>query len=532
MEAEKRVNSEKLILSLVGLVVISVMATAAPARREGRVAVMENGEATTVYLHGDEFFHWETNAEGNWVERQADGKYAKVPALSNEEINRQRRLSPIYRAQQEMTANAAATASKPARGVVILVNFSNISFTTNTDNIRDAIGLEGYTNTAVGAIGSAHDYFKAASNGKYAPEFDVWGPYTLSNTSGYYGGSSGTDLGYLMANEACSLAYADGKSFAPYSTANYEVDYVYIIYAGYDGAQNGANTVWAHAYDVSYHVNRQGRTYGGYSIGKYACSSELMGNTGNNQNGIGTFCHEFSHILGLPDYYVTGYGTKSNPNYDLTNGYWSLMDYGCYNNNGWTPCLYSAYDRYFMGWETPVLLNAACNDTVPINGSGDGSTRMITPTGKMALYTYADSVWYIENRQNQGWDAYLPGHGLIITRVRYNSSVWSENVVNNSTPMLYDIKEAGGKLSYFGDPSDPYPGTMNVTTYTPTGNYTMSEINELSDGRVAFKFMGGMEPTAIEDCRLKNEDRRIKIVDGMVVIEREGRRYNILGKML
>lgn len=58
--------------------------------------------------------------------------------------------------------------------------------------------------------------------------------------------------------------------------------------------------------------------------------------------GIGTFCHEFSHCLGLPDFYDTNY----NGHFGMAS--WSLMDSGSYNDDGYTPIGYSAYEKEFM----------------------------------------------------------------------------------------------------------------------------------------------------------------------------------------
>ena len=506
---------------IVGLAV-SLLAVAAPARRSGRSTLLPNGDSMTVYTHGDEFFHWETDAKGNWIERQKDGSYLQVPALSESEIRARRMASPAWR---EAQAHRTAAAVMPQRGVIILVSFSNLDFTTNTDSLKLALTQHGFTNDR-GAVGSASDYFALCSNGRYTPEFDVWGPYKLSQTYSHYAGSTGMANGPAMAREACDSAVVDGKSFAPYTTSAKTVPFVFILYAGKDWAMGNPGYVWAHQYYIN-------SSHGGYTIQKYACSSEIGGNPtdGLYPNGIGTFCHEFSHILGLPDYYVTGNDASSNPNYDYTNGMWNLMDYGCYNNGGWTPCLYSAYDRYFMGWETPQLLNAAYNDTVPVTGSvTGGSTRVITAGGTMPSSTYRDWAWYIENRQQTGWDAYLPGHGLIVTKVQYNSSSWGGNIVNNNSPMLYDIQEAGGKLDYFGSPSDPFPGTYKVRTYTPTGSYTLSEITEQPDGKVTYKFMGGV--TGLTEEQVEGKKAKVVLKDGIVVIQRDNSYYTLTGQQI
>ena len=42
----------------------------------------------------------------------------------------------------------------------------------------------------------------------------------------------------------------------------------------------------------------------GVTVDTYACGSELMGISGKTLDGIGTMCHEYSHCLGLPDFYA------------------------------------------------------------------------------------------------------------------------------------------------------------------------------------------------------------------------------------
>jgi hypothetical protein len=44
------------------------------------------------------------------------------------------------------------------------------------------------------------------------------------------------------------------------------------------------------------------------------------------------------------------------------------MDYGSYNNNGVTPPNYSGYDKYYLGWVTPTIMNSAENVTLPADG--------------------------------------------------------------------------------------------------------------------------------------------------------------------
>ena len=105
-----------------------------------------------------------------------------------------------------------------------------------------------------------------------------------------------------MVVEACKAI--DGQvDFRDYDLyGNGEVDSVYFIYAGKGEADGGdAGTIWPHSWNLS----DQGRSLNldGVDIQGYACSPELDGS--GKLNGMGTPCHEFAHVLGLPDLYCT-----------------------------------------------------------------------------------------------------------------------------------------------------------------------------------------------------------------------------------
>jgi len=281
-------------------------------------------------------------------------------------------------------------------------------------------------------------------------------------------------------------ADAEGCNFANYDEdGDGKVDNVNVIFAGYsEAAGAGANCIWPHKWDI-YSANRLTLTLDGKQISKYSCSNELRGTSGSNSAGIGTFCHEFSHILGMPDYY----DTKSSGNGDKTPKSWSLMDCGNYNDNCQRPPLYSIFDKCYMGWTSvPSLLpkDAALTFTMPV---GTAYAKQITGTTSSKPYTSTDTVYYIENRQqsNNIFDQGLPGHGMLIWRVIYTSP-WS---TPNSTAGIvrYTIISATG-----GDPvenqRDPYPGYNNVTSKTLWPGCAFSQITE-SNGNITFNFNGG-----------------------------------------
>ena len=196
----------------------------------------------------------------------------------------------------------------------------------------------------------------------------------------------------------------------------------------------------------------------GVYLWRYACSTELYGTEESNiLDGIGTICHEFSHVLGLQDLYDTDYeksgGESNHP------GDWSIMAGGSYLNNSRTPAGYSLYERYSIGFSSPEVINAESSITLeplPLSNKGyriDSSVK--------------DEFFLLENRQpNQfKWDAYLPGHGMLVQRVdSTNKSVWQRNQVNaNPSHNYFVLLRAGGSGYNVASAADPFPGTNKVT---------------------------------------------------------------------
>ena len=302
----------------------------------------------------------------------------------------------------------------------------------------------GGTRYNIKAEGSVRQYFINQSCGQYQPQFDVVGPFTVSKDMSYYGSndSQGNDKHpEIMVQEACELAHEAGVDFSQYDNNNDgKVDFVYVLYAGFGEADGGpATTIWPHSFHLSYagvSLRLDGKT-----VDLYACSSELN-YVSKKRAGIATFCHEFSHVLGLPDLYTT------NSAKHKTCGAWDIMDYGQYNNDGNTPPSYSGYERMFFGWTTPRVINQplnvtikelqANNDVCVMTSSGEFSGKGNDPN---------PTIFYVlEYRQQVGWDKYIKGHGLMITKINYTFNKWSGNTVNNSAASMgVDIIEADGK---------------------------------------------------------------------------------------
>ena len=514
----------KKIFSFFAVILCVFTLQAVPAYRGLITVEQPDGTTIEIYNVGDEFFHYKTTEDGYLVKENAQGifEYAelsadnaikpigiKARAIAERTPDEKMLLNKLQRsvmpqklalqtntqqrALRSVTPKSAGTVALVPRALVLLVNFNDKSINVNHTRqlFDDMLNKKGFS--ANGGTGSARDYFIAQSDSAYKPQFDVFGPYNLTKSMSYYGenDADGNDKRPdQMVVDACALAYADGVNFANYDADNDgKVDNIYVFYAGYGEASGASeNTIWPHSWQI-YPGNVTGTLkYNGKTLGLYACNSELNGKSGSTMDGIGTFCHEFSHVIGMPDYYDTQYG----PNKDKTLGDFNLMDGGCYNNNGCTPPNYSAFDRWYMGWMTPTIMKVAENVQLE-NLASSNSARMVTGTGTApsSATSSTNLVWYFENRQQTGWDKYLPAHGMLVTKVKYNSTAWKTNAVNDGATMYCDIVEADGVKSSAGDGGDTYPGTSNIRTYTPTGTYALTSIAENS-GVISFKFMGGV----------------------------------------
>ena len=143
---------------------------------------------------------------------------------------------------------------------------------------------------------------------------------------------------------------------------------------------------------------------------------------------------------------------------------------------------------------TPTILNTPANITLDEIQSSN-SAYLVSSTGGHNLNSTSPnpSTFYLfENRQNVGWDAYLPGHGMLVTKITYNANKWSQNTVNNTaSSMGVDIIEADGKSSAYGDSGDTYPNGSSYTSFIPSADYPITDITE-SNQVISFSFMGGI----------------------------------------
>lgn len=545
----------KRFLTLAAMFMLAASAFAVPAKRVKRQVQQPDGSVLTVMLRGDENFHYTSTEDGQPLVQRADGAYCyatldsngkltasaqvahdvesrgaaelsflnyytaesqKVRSLGMERAKQRnaRRMArlanrgvvdasgkPVRRVMAGATGGEGIGVTGKRKGLVILVNFKDKKMQSKHTQAEwnDYFNKVGYNK--YGNNGSVHDYFYAQSYGKLDLEFDVIGPVTVSKNMASYGANDaqGNDIDPAgMIKEACELAYAKEKmDMSQYDwDGDGAVDQVYVIYAGYGEAAGGEkNTIWPHEWDI------EGGGYslvlGGQRIRTYACSSELNGGNGTDISGIGTACHEFSHCMGIPDFYDTAGGGCFGMDA------WDLMDYGSYGGDGYEPTGYNTYEKWVSGWIEPTILTEPCyiKNMKPLSDAPEACV-VFNEANKNEYYIF-------ENRQLKGTDVALPNHGMLVIHVDYDQKVWFDNEVNNtSNHQRFTVVPADNKLTSETVTGDTYPGTTKSTELTDTSKPAATLFNANSDGRkflgkpvteitekeglISFTFMGGV----------------------------------------
>lgn len=484
---------KKIILSI-ALAMLTLTASAVPARRTQRTLTLSDGTQVTATLSGDENYHYWKTADGRAFVMNEEN----IP----QEISLQQAQSKLQAKVQARNAHRIAKRTKrkaawgaetnpisgERKGLVILVNYKDKKMQHTQAEYNDYFNKAGYSDN--NCTGSVRDYFLSQSYGKFSLDFDVMGPVTLSKNLSYYGDndSDGNDKHAAeMVAEAVKLAVS-GIDLKRYDwDGDGYVDQVYVVYAGYgEHADAPANTIWPHEFELSeaakYNDGPGALTINGVTIDTYACSSELRGSSGNKMDGIGTACHEFSHCLAIPDMYDT---SADGENFGMN--VWDLMDYGSYNGEdgyGETPAPFTSYERMYCGWLTPVELTQPCN----VNDMPAITKEPVAYLIRNDNPKFPGEYYLLENHQQESWDAYAPAHGMLVLHVDFNSNAWKQNTVNNvASHQRMTIIPADGKLSHYNTAGDTWPGTSKKTALTDSSNPAAKLYNLNSNGR---KFMG------------------------------------------
>lgn len=500
-------------------------AFAIPARLELRTVTQPDGSSINIRVSGDEYLHFTITDDGYILTLDADGFYrlasidpegmiVSTGILPDKKIAYGTKLSDIDTGAIKTLREAAGKAPRmgvksrlgayPTSGSpripVFLVEYSDVKFSQDFDVKEYFTNMMTQDNFDMfGGTGSATQYFSDQSDGKFTPQFDIYGPVTLPETQDYYGNNygQGWDMkAHYMVSHAAKILDPD-VDFSQYDAdKDGDVDFVYVFYAG-QGEHNkgGENTVWPHAGNLKQVADFVFLDKVWFN--RYACSNEMEGDM---PNGLGPFVHEYSHILGLSDLYAE---PEIVTDRDFTPGPYSVMDYGCYNNDSRTPPNYSAYERNELGWNKPIKLEEPMNVTLNEISTGDFGILNISPYTEYYLF---------ENRQQTGWDFALPAHGMVVWHVDIYKN-YGSTLNSDRDHQSVDLIEANGEPGFLKYAADfTFPGTTGKTEFTSETDPALltsagepidmpiTDISESEEGVISFKVAGGVpeEPDDIE----------------------------------
>ncbi len=415
------------------LLLASLLLWAVPARKVRRVVTLADGSRVWATMLGNSEYSFYVTDEGDTLVQALDsisGANCLRRKLAGEAD-----VMTMRKAVRRRVGSAETAPLKP-HGVkyvpVVLVEFADKAFSVREtpEEVRAYYDLycngtrDGNLYTGHGSYGSIRDYFIDQSEGDFLPEFVPIGPVKLDSAYAYYGADRGSQHDVKLSSfrsEAIAKAITEVSDWSPFDNDNNgSVDMVFFVYAGL-GQNNGGdvNTIWPQETTQSTYIDSK----------KFATSAvccELMpaswDDNGNvlttAADGVGVFIHEFSHAIGLPDFYDTNYVAFGM---DV----WSVMDYGEYGNGGYNPGNYTAYERDFMGWRPLITIDAPCTLHIPCFAEGGNGYKIVNDAN-------SDEYYVIENRQAMGWDKYIGRRctGLQVTHVDYERNRWNTNVVN------------------------------------------------------------------------------------------------------
>ena len=573
-------------LSLIVCLMLCSLTTWAAKAESIPVQVRQaDGSVITVILRGDEHINWYTTLDGVLLVQGADNNYyiGKVEKSGNLIATKQLAHEAQSRSQAERNLIAKQDKEKffayvnkiaeesentyenspltrgpiidsgykgvpyfphtgSPKALVILAEFQDTTFTiqdTKKVFTNYLMNEDHFTDSRYGQnlnYKGVRGYFKDCSYGKFTPTFNVVGPVKLPKEQTYYG--AGSDNIKALIEDACSAV--DGMvNFADYDANNDGiVDLVYVIYAGHSANIGGNKTtdIWPKSGTVTISKKLNGK-----NIRRYGVSNELAGLENKTKdketiNGIGLFCHEFSHTLGLPDIYAYNTDAENQDNQGME--FWDIMDGGTGIRGGRVPASYLAWEREVMGWmNIDELKNDITINNLKSIDNGGKAYKIVNPKNSneyIVLQSIQKGPW------NQGWGDGTYGKGLFAYRISYPSGKvnvfdYPNNVKGKPRviPIPADGKilaaaNAGGSLNTYVQQLNgdlyPYNGINKIDKFTMYDGtilkWSIYDIVENDAERdVSFKFKNN-ETTGIQLPSIIERsisDNRIYTLDGRYV---------------
>ncbi|MBR1803400.1 MAG: M6 family metalloprotease domain-containing protein [Muribaculaceae bacterium] len=500
----------KKILLLAVCCLMLQAAYAVPADPTPVKVTQPDGTTIMLRLVGDEYYHFNTTDDGYTVLNRggrweyatlSSGKLVSTGVQAHDvAVRSASETAMLATMQKRITDRQAVDNSRNARarrdskngvqrrepvvdygkfrGLILLINFNDRKFLmddphgfyddmSNTKDYKGYYTGTGWNRRFNSCTGSVRDYFYDQSMGQFDPVFDVIGPVEVPISVRECGEN------YSTIFKAALDSIDDEVDFTLYdSDSDGGIDMVFFMVAGYSASYSGNSSeyLWPHmSYLYGYNEDShrwEYLVYDGMYMGRYASSTEIYGWESYGMTGaagIGTVCHEFGHVLGLPDLYDTDYGDSGGDSNHP--GDWDVMAGGSHANQGRTPVGYSIWERWELGWAEPEELSLGSHSIEAVDKSNAGFILQSPVEGEFFMF---------ENRQKNKWDSALPSHGMVVARVDYtNPRVWERNDINcNPAHNYYELLRAGGSAE-----NTPFPGNTGVTRLTATTSPGLSTWN-------------------------------------------------------
>lgn len=489
---------------------------AVPAYPEPFTAKQPDGSEFKVCLKGDEWINWSETVDGHpiIIDKQTGfWEYAKIEPLiglspTGQIVGKElpvginkisaKELRPFRSPDVKRAGSSGGSFSSSGppqlaplnilgtrKLLAILVNFTDRSLTTteagwasriftDTNSVKQYYSEVSYNQLT---IAPAEETFNTASDG------------IVAVTLGYAHPDTGAfvDQRNQQLTKDAIIAADSFVNFASFDTdGNGQITtnelHIMIIVAGFERAYvpYGTPSVWAHKWSIDGAVSApvaDGKTVGGYP-GGYTQFGELHGTElDNHQATIGVVIHELGHDMGtatVPVGLIDFYDTDSSSN---GIGRWDSMAIGEWNvitQAGDTPAHFSAWCKWYLGWITPtqitVLTSGILFPQVEDAAGLDRGIKQILDNPNGPEMGGTGEYFLLENRQKTGYDAALPGAGLLIWHI---DETQSSNA--NEARKLVDLEESDGlnqldNKTNKGDAGDPYPGTSVNRAFNNTSN--------------------------------------------------------------
>ena len=481
---------------------MATLGYARPAMPFADCATQSDGTCVTVQQYGDERYNYTLTIDGYLVVKNAQGDYVYADSNANasgimarnadkrsdadkaflKKLNQRDILDKYQKSNVDrypelrgLLTNYNHSASgernallrpKPQTFTKGELRFPVFLVSTSDRNFGDTIWYERSLNevgfSEDGHYGSVHDYFVANSDSLFKPTFDVFS-VKIDLKSTMAGDDEGDGEGLFIKAVIDSAVKRMGDLSVYDSDGDKTIDGFGVILAG---TEQGSG-LWGHMYYYTAYTNPE--MYGGYTGGWWNSRNHNNTNNswGNNyngfkfdrflliaemsdpisyiksgHNGIGVFIHEFSHILGLPDFYTM------DDSYIEPLAPYEIMSQGMYNGitrsyqMGRCPAKYSAFERESMGWMTIPDLNSSVElyslDIIDKNKA----YSVTNPKNK-------DDYYVIEYRPRVGWDQAVTDTvdmGILIWHVDYDKQAW-EYYPNRSADVQRYVITAALNLS-------------------------------------------------------------------------------------